>query len=270
MLEGDFRRDGRPGHGFTRLRFATDTACLLRSGYPVLLAGDLVGHGPHAVVLTGFRPTASRPVQTGEALADEEEIGHFYVHDDNTGPSVRLKLTELADGVELTPDPPEGSGAIAPNVAFRPRQALAAVDEGLRLSPDDLNHWALAQGRRLSAVLAEASEGDPPGFTVTTRFFRAWEYADGGLADVLPEGPDLGRVRLALWERVEPMSLHVGVVRFATSQRVAMDVLVDTTSCGRGIHAFCHVVYWDVLESVLDWLEGLTDAPSLGQRLSAT
>ena len=73
---------------------------------------------------------------------------------------------------------------------------------------------------------------------------RLADYAHKELGRILAANPAvLGRTRLALWESVPPMSLHLGVVRFGAENTPLLDVIYDTTDSAPNLRAFCYLAY---------------------------
>jgi hypothetical protein len=82
----------------------------------------------------------------------------------------------------------------------------------------------------------------------STRFIKLSEYINCELENTLGDNPGLlGKVRLALCEKVPPMSLHIGVVRIGLwNATPLMDVLFDTTDSDRNHPVFAHVCYQSI------------------------
>lgn len=240
---------------FTREHFSASLAAFIRSGYPVLLAGMLLRAdqngtyrelGRHAVCAVGFRQASSAPPSAGALEFEDAATEHVYIHDDNLGPAARFHIETDAQGAVLlraTPPPARHKLTLpdptASHPVFRPSALLAAVHDDVRLSPDVLHARALRLGTALTA-----STGGKLGLTASARFTRLARYVQRELEAVLPANPTvLGRTRLALWEMVPPMSMHIGVVRFGIGPAPLLDVLFDTTDSEPNMRAFCHVAY---------------------------
>lgn len=253
VVPGNVTRPGNPGADrFSREHFSASLAAFIRSGYPVLVGGMLVDGqtqrpiGRHAVCAVGFRQAMSGPQAQGTVQLEDAATEYVYIHDDNTGPAARFKIDSDSSGaVVLRPSPPPprngrsapGSSAAAP--LFHPSALLAAAHDDVRLSPDVLHSRAL----ELGGVLTTAT-GGKLALTVSARFTRLSQYVEAELETVLNRLPGtLGRTRLALWERVPPMSLHLGVLRFGMGAAPLLDVLFDTTDSEPNMRAFCHVAY---------------------------
>lgn len=240
---------------FTREHFSASLAALIRSGYPVLIAGMLVKPRPaggydeigrHAVCAVGFRQASSMPPTPGDLDFEDAGTEYIYLHDDNLGPAARFRIEVDASGsifLRATP-PPARHGLLLddPTIShplLRPSALLAAAHDDVRLSPDVLHARALDLGAMLTAAT-----GGKLGLTVSARFSRLARYVCEELERVLPLNPTvLGRVRLELSEKVPPMSLHIGVVRFGIGPTPLLDVLYDTTDSEPNTQAFCHVAY---------------------------
>ena len=244
---------------FGRERFASSVASLIRSGYPVLLAGMLEGVGGHVICATGFRSSAASAVAAGTIAFQDCETSHIYVHDDNLGPNVRFKLTEEKGILRLETNPPASAGSHSPTVPYHkfvPTHLIAAVHDDLRMSPDFL-HWEGIQRASLilnaiNTLLAHLKQPQI-GVTLSTRFIRSRDFVGDELGRLLEASPRLlGRVRLALREQVPPMSPHLGVVRVTVGDSMhLLDILYDTTDTGINQPVFASVVYWrDLLKLI--------------------
>ena len=254
VVPGD--RIGPGNSGFTREHFSASLAAFVRSGYPVLVTGILLKVDPdggyqelggHAVCAVGFRQ-ATAAVPTPGALEFEDTATEYvYIHDDNLGPAARFHIETDPEGVvllraihpparhKLTLEDPTVNHPI-----LRPSFLLAAAHDDVRVSPDVLHGRAL----ELGALLTAATIGAKLGLTASARFTRLARYVGRDLEAVLPTTPTvLGRTRLALWENVSPMSLHIGVVRFGFGSTPLLDLLFDTTDSKPNMRAFCHVAY---------------------------
>lgn len=286
MMSGDIDIAGQVC-GFTRERFASACTSLLRSGYPVLLLGELLQAGAanagHAVCVVGFRESAAPAVDGGQVGFQDLAIPTVYVHDDNLGPSVReeVQVDAKSGAVLLHPAPPPYRHSpttvpdpIAGYPAFRPQHLVVATHEDLRTSPDSLNERALRIADRLAkalSMLATAGHipGPVPGVVLSTRFLRVSAYLGPELARLLAPQPGLlPAVRLALAELDEPMSLHVGLARFGVGGLPIVDILHDTTDSAADLRPFCYVVFAPGIDAVLDGLMRAGVLPA-AQRIQA-
>lgn len=248
VVPGDIVRDGQVVR-FSRERFAASCTAMIRSGFPVLLLGELDGSA-HATCAVGFRssnpPTAAR----GNVVHHDANVPFIYIHDDNLGPSVRFSISTNDDGVaSLRPAaPPRVAATQTPDPtvrypAFVPSHLVVAVPEDLRTSPDALHVAGLDIATKVSTVL-QAVQGSLPGLSMTTRFSPLRDYLRRELDQVLATTPAiLGRARLALLEHVPPMSRHVGIVRVGGDAGLQFDVLFDTTDSDAHLPIFAYVVY---------------------------
>lgn len=231
---------------FSRERFAASCSAMIRSGFPVLLLGELADRA-HATCAVGFRSTTSPAAMPDAVVHHDSDVPFIYIHDDNLGPSVRFALTSNAAGVaSLRPAaPPRVAATETPDPtirypAFVPSHLLVTVPDDLRTSPDALHVAGLDIATKLGAVVA-ASEGLPYPL-LTTRFAPLRDYVGRELAQVVVPGR-LGPVRLALLERVPPMSRHVGIVRIGGEAQPLLDVLFDTTDSDVQLPLFAYVVF---------------------------
>jgi hypothetical protein len=269
IFEGDIKNKSGATVGFSRERFASTCAALIRSGYPVLLSGVFLGDDPmlngHAMCAVGFRSCSPGAVKAGEVELQESAIGYLYIHDDNIGPSVRFGITEikvngLLRGDKITVISPNAPPAADPANAlpdstenypeFRPTSLTVAVHNDLRISPDKLHQSGMLIAKFLSSVivvLAKEAKTNAFGVTVSTRFTKLADYVNRELKETIGPNPSLlGRVRLQLWETVPPMSLHLGLVRLGLGDgdgTPLLDILYDTTDTDRNHPVFAHIPY---------------------------
>lgn len=245
---------------FRQDHFSSSLASFVRSGYPVLLAGEFENdQGHHAVCAVGFRQAASNHAPSGTVELEDAHTEHVYLHDDNLGPAARFKI-EMANGgavvLRAAPPMPQHSLKLPDPTAryprFVPTAMLAAAHDDVRVSPDRLHRLALDLGTMLVTTT-----GGRVGLTASSRVARLSSYVGPELGRVLSARPDvLGRTRLALWETVPPMSLHLGVVRFGAGAP-ALDVLYDTTDSVPNMRAFCHVAYHPLMVALVEQLKQL-------------
>lgn len=123
----------------------------LEYGVPVVLGLDVVGHGIHAVTVTGYslQPTRCRTVETGDA--DEPKriglrIDEIYVHDDQFGPFAKIEIEDkpAANGNcagRLTGSWQAPGGGTAELV---PIWMVVPAYHKIRLTYMDLQPWILA------------------------------------------------------------------------------------------------------------------------------
>lgn len=254
VTAGDRSIVGSSDVGFSAERFSCLCASLIRSGYPVLLFGKLLGLGGHAICAVGFR---EKPPSSGARVELQDgAVDTLYVHDDNLGPNVRLTITEdpRQGVVVLRPtSPPALRGRIRAHDPldgypdFVPTHLLAARHKDLRVSPDALNRLGLNISE---AFVFDLPSGDVFSPTTSSRFMKIAEYTGAELGRMLGGLPRaLSKARLGLAEAAPPMSLHVGLVRLGYGSAPLLDVLCDTTETDRNVRAFCHVIYHPVFRN---------------------
>ena len=269
--------------GFSKERFASTCASFIRSGYPVLAIGHSVGNGRHAVCITGFREEMPGEVEPLAVKAADESIVHVYIHDDNLGPNVRFEVTTRSrfGQVILRPDPPDcksDGGRASPthgHPMFIPQQLVVCTHEDLRTSPDKLNGTGLKIGADVSFEmnrLLKRSGMEPRGLLYSCRFMMLRDYLSDELASLFVAEDDsdlLGRIRLALVERVVPMSKHIGVVRISLQDSTPLlDVLYDTSDSDLNHPVFAHLSYGLNVCRILEGVEGY-DKGRFGVQISA-
>lgn len=243
IIEGDVDQ------GFSRRKFCTLVASFLRSGYPVLVYGPLEDDDGdnHTVCLVGFRSPEVRTVKAG-CLSADENIQYVYVHDDNLGPNARFQVRDIDDAIQLIPSSPDPRNGNWPTTnpatqyhPITPLKIAVAVHQELRTDPVELQlaakKWSEWLPGQLGLELDEIGPETPSGMLVSSRFIRVDQYVEHEVKQVLRNraASVLARVRLALWEGVPPMSLHVGLVRVSNGTEPMMDVLFDTSDSNRHI-----------------------------------
>jgi len=262
ICEGDVQKANRAGRFFSRERFASTCAAFIRSGYPVLVIGQLEGAGPHAQCAVGFRESQGIGAPVPGVNLFDAGVEHIYTHDDNLGPNVRFKIFEDGDGiVYLKTDPPPplypGQREFAPTDNYPviwPQQLIVAVHNDLRTSPDHLHRAGLRMAGLLANIMNQLNNGADQPLLVGTRFMLLTEYMGAELSRLLGATPDcLSRVRFALQEGCPPMSLHVGLVRICLPDSTPLvDVLFDTTDSDRNHPAFAHLTFLEGAAQIVD------------------
>lgn len=247
--------------GFSSDRFCTLVGAFLRSGYPVLVNGfvDEQDRAGHAVCLVGFRSPPLPSVPNGCVQHADSNIEFVYVHDDNIGPNVRTRVARREiEGREVAyleveaPTPTHGelptTDPTVGRAAFVPTEIIVAVHPELRTAPSELRRVATRSTGWLAQALdletAEQHKFGNTGLILSSRFIPWVDYVDGELGRTLADAPDaLARARLALWEVVPPMSLHVGLVRASLGMKPLVDVLFDTSDNDRHLRPTAHLAF---------------------------
>lgn len=271
---------------FSPQRFCTLIGSFLRSGYPVLVNGVLDDdeRAGHAVCVAGFRPAPVPDVDAGEVALADGALAALYVHDDNLGPNARFVIgVEPDETVVLRPRSPPPRRGDLPTVdptgayhEFIPTELVVAVHAELRTAPVALQRAAVPCARWIAAAvghaLVEQGVAAPAGLVVSTRFIRLHVYVEHELASVLRDRPRavLAEARLAVWERVPPMSLHVGLVRIGMGGAPLVDLLFDTSDNDRHLTPTAHVVFHPKVSSLLQhWCAASGETLALGLRVRA-
>jgi hypothetical protein len=266
VIEGDVELsaslDRSPG--FSRERFLATCVPFVRSGYPVLLWGMLMGRGLHAICVTGLREQPIRSAtQTGEIQLHDAHIDVLYVHDDNLGPGVRCRVIEQVTGeVRLIPEapPPLNGSELFEDPAkyhpgFQPMSMVVAVHEELTLTPDKLHRtgFELAHGvnEALCYLAKSGKMAQQQDISLQTRFVGLRQYLSVELAGLLCPGQLLARVRLELAERAPAMSLHLGIVQLSFGNQVMLQILFDTTDNEHYLRAFAHIAFHPVFARIV-------------------
>lgn len=291
ICEGDVKDSHLRTIGFSKGRFASTCAAFIRSGYPVLLSGRLINSSGeadlHAICNVGFRsriPSAGDPSTPDLA---ESNIQYLYVHDDNLGPNVRVRINE--DRVPINWDPtskktnfeqvvslqPEGPPSRHGNLQqsspiddvygkFVPTQLIVAANNDIRTDLDTLHKAAIKHASNIGEVLNRFANRHKLGefnFVVASRLFKISDYLGRELQDrfdssVKKSNALLSAVRLKLTENVNPMSLHIAVVRIGLNDStILVDILYDTTDSDRNRPIFAHVAYYKIVAEVIQSLK---------------
>ena len=284
ITNGDVRDQNERTIGFSKDRFASTCASFIRSGYPVLVVGRLEtpdGSGEHAICNVGFR--SCEPAKGDPSAPDlaDSNIEVLYVHDDNLGPSVRVRIdadTQLVldeskkkemaafpvvslrpeapiarDGTPRSSTPTDNYGKLIPT------QLIVAAHSDIRTDPDTLHKAAIRHVSNISDIfnhVAKKKGLTPLALSVSARFMKVSDYLGNELKKRLDGAPkELAAVRLALSENVKPMSLHIGVVRIGLDDATVLaDILYDTTDSDRNHPVFAHVAYNELAALVVQAL----------------
>jgi hypothetical protein len=248
---------------FTRQRFSSICGAYIRSGYPLLLYGRFVEEyknpedetcyrtSPdfHTMCVVGFREKSPANLVSDEYQMSDGEVEAIYLHDDNLGPSVRFKISDEAGAAVIKPEAPKRSGRreIHSNYErFLPSLIVAAVHEDLSISPSDL----MVLGERIATVFQFTIKGmELPAVFFGARFIKLPQFLRKDLADYIKDPEALAEVRVGLQEKAPPLSLHVGLLRFAIGSTPIVDVICDTTN--PNIRVFAHIVYSEFARSMV-------------------
>ncbi len=273
-LSPTFVRGTLPNNWFSKKHFASVCAAFIRSGYPLLIVGNYKNsyHIGHAVCAVGFRDaTFPEGEKAPELYRQDEYIEVLYIHDDNVGPNVRMVIdSEIIPNdfgldkeacvikmsgpeyVELDEDEPT-----IDNNEFIPSLIIAAVHKDLRICPVQLMATGLEKAQLVNKVLNNVRQANNLGSISTlysTRFVQVVDYLDKELEIVLGNGEELlGQVRFNLLEQLPPMSLHLAILRIASTDNtfVLLDLIYDTTDADRNRPVFGHVVYDEQVAFIL-------------------
>lgn len=247
---------------FSRERFCTLVASFLRSGYPVLVNGWLEEEEnqreAHTICIVGFRSAAPPTVPAGEHVLADKDINFVYVHDDNLGPNARFRIRD-ADGdgtISLFPESPTPLNGKWPTSnptqtyhEIIPTEIVVAVHPELRTDPLELQRAAENSSRWLPLALdheiKQQKGKSTSGMVVSSRFVRLPQYIEHELASTLRDrAPSvLSKTRLSLWEKVAPMSLHIGLVRVSLGTEPMMDILFDTSDSDRHLRPTAYLAF---------------------------
>ena len=238
---------------FTKDRFMSSIASYIRSGYPVIILGDLkIGNqvGLHAVCTVGFRDKLNLS-QTSTITLEDSSSDILYIHDDNIGPNARFKIkpekeNQLSYSVLHLEAPKYSPFQETDNYQIIPKALVVATHNEIRTSPNHLHFIGLNKVLNLYNLLQYIFKNKdiPIQLSLGTRFIKLTDYVHTELNRLLGSNSEhLSQIRLDLWEKVRPMSLHLGLVRIglATSSVPLVDVLYDTTDSN--IQAFYYITF---------------------------
>lgn len=238
--------------------FSSIVASLVRSGFPVLVTGEIGGSG-HAVCVVGFREGAPVTEIADQVIPQDQELSCLYVHDDNLGPNVRMEVQKSP--ATMLPVPPglaAGRQSVTSSYgALTVDLALAAVPESLRVSVIALHRAGVRVATAvLSAIngLLDTAAQPHIGFTFTARFAKVADY----LSEVLPtalEPAVVGKVRLAFVEEVPPTSLFVGVVRVGRPGIALFDLVFDTSDSDGCDSVWATIVFKSAVSGIVRSVE---------------
>jgi hypothetical protein len=223
--------------------------------------------------MVGFRQAASKTPPPGAVELEDANTEFVYIHDDNLGPAARFRIEQdpKTSGVALHAVPPSQKHSLSlpdPTLTYPrliPTLLLAAAHQDVRMSPDRLHTKAVYLG-----TMIVAATGGAMGLSCSSRMIRLASYVGSELGPSLAAKPEvLGAARLALWEKVPPMSLHLGVVRFGAGKVPLLDVLYDTTDSAPNMRAFCYVAYHPGMIATVDRLLTLGLIDDLGVPVKA-
>ncbi len=243
---------------FTKDRFMSSIASYIRSGYPVIVLGDLKSRnqdiGPHAVCAVGFRDKLSSSEIPTITLEDSSS-DILYIHDDNIGTNARFKIKTAQKNNFSYPvlhleAPNYSPFPETDNYQIIPRTLVIATHNELRTSPEQLysGGWNIAV--QLDWIFR--SGGSPIQLSLGTRFIKLTDYIHDELGRLLKGQPEvLSQLRLRLWEQVRPMSPHLGLVRIGlvNPSFPLLDVLYDTTDSN--LQMFCYIPHHPVIERMI-------------------
>jgi hypothetical protein len=256
--------------GFSKDRFSSIAALLIRSGYPILLAGKLEGVGHHAVCAVGFREASPPIPKAGKLELQDGTTDYLYIHDDNLGPNVRFRIETVKAGlgeeyvqlVASTPKPQHSETLALPKnpttdyPVFIPTQILAAVHNDLRTSPDDLYKVGLSTSQFFLAAFNKLmASKNPIGLSLSVQLLQRHRYIDEELGKMLASNPTLlAKVRLNLYEKMPRLSFHIGLLRIGWGSTPVLDILYDTTDSNSHLSVFGYVAYQQPFGLVADLL----------------
>lgn len=228
----------------------------VRSGFVVLLHVDLQnGNGHHAIAVVGFRE--AQPSEQRAKLAHREievpAAAEYYVHDDRLGPYARAEWEQKDDNlptltyVRQNRKLRDFAGITGP---MEISSALVALYPKIRVNAQDLLRVAGCMAPLVRMMDARSSKKS----VLRTFFALSGSYLEG----IYDRVEDSARAVQII--RTLTLPRYVGVLRYSTGDRWALDVLIDTTDI------FRESSHWESVLAVLpgdprlvqDLREGLT------------
>ena len=257
VQSGDLRNERL----FRKSRFISSVASYIRSGYPVILLGKLQygeQEANHAVCITGFREKQADEIKSTKSLILMDQASEIlYIHDDNIGANARFRIKEekrennKAVSPVLCLEAPKNSKFKIDNYQndyqIIPQTLVVAVHNDLRASPAQLFN----QGLEIISLFYKWFFKKSAPLVLGVRFIKLTDYIHTELGRLLSGNPKiLSQLRMNLWEKVEPMSLHIGLVRIgiAGSSLPLMDIIYDTTDSD--LYAFAHIPFIKTLDEI--------------------
>ena len=241
---------------FTKSRFISSVASYIRSGYPVILLGKLQcgeEEAKHAVCITGFREKQADEIKSTKSLILMDQVSEIlYIHDDNIGANARFKIKETVINNEIVSpvlqlEAPQNSNFKINNYQIIPQTLVVAIHNDLRASPAQLFN----QGLEIISLFYKWFFKTSAPLTLGVRFIKLTDYIHTELGRLLSGNPKiLSQLRMNLWEKVEPMSLHLGLIRIGIrgSSLPLMDIIYDTTDSD--LYAFAHIPFIRTLDEI--------------------
>ena len=238
-------------------------ASYIRSGYPVIILGylktDSQNRELHAVCTVGFRTSPFSQRTSSETTITLEDFSSeiLYIHDDNIGPSARFrikteKINNIIYPVLHLEAPNYNQSKEVNNYQIIPTKLVIATHNELRTSPDQLYSTGLnVVGGPLYYILRNIKL--PIHMSLSTRFIKLTDYVHDELGRFFKEDPEfLSYLRLFLWEKVRPMSLHIGLVRIGNANPPIplLDVLYDTTDSN--LQLFTYIPFLESISKIIE------------------
>ena len=248
---------------FTKDRFMSSIASYIRSGYPVIILGLLKSRGQvlghHAINTVGFRDSSDTLTSSGSITLEDSSSDILYIHDDNIGPNARFKIeieqeNNCSYPVLHLQAPKYSQYQETDDYKIIPQTLVVATHNEIRTSPYQLHFKGQNVAFNLSNILQHILQNKDVSIqlSLSTRFIKLTDYVHSELNHLLGLKPEkLSQVRLVLWEKVRPMSLHLGLVRIglAKSSIPLVDVLYDTTDSN--IQAFDYIPFTKEMDDII-------------------
>lgn len=268
VFRGDMISGAGDAVGFSKERFASSCAALIRSKYPVLIIGQFIGDGHHAMCAVGFRSCSPSLLAPREVGLQDSGVEYLYIHDDNLGPNVRFRVKDNGPktSVSIIPEAPplKSKATVSCSTShypeFIPYLLVVAAHNDLRTSPDTLHKTGIKNAYYIVSVLndlMDAKKFNGLGLSFSARYVKLADYLTVELQNTLGGKKRLlSKVRLALSEEVPPMSLHLGLIRIGLDDSTPLlDVLYDTTDSDRNHPAFASVCYNQIMPIIIKNIE---------------
>jgi hypothetical protein len=208
-------------------------ASILSGICPIAILEEGPDADAHAVAVVGMKVRDRREAPLGGFLDDHaSELSGLYVHDDRYGPYLRGEVRPSSNGHLLlrlsTRERGDGEDWLVTRLLF-------ALHSKIRLSFNEL--CTISFGVTDQLYLFRRVETGAGGKIGCRRaIVRGYTYVES----ICVDASDGAHLAEALYKRV-PLPRYVGVIRMEGEQLDRIDLLLDTTSTKRNLHALAVV-----------------------------
>ncbi|MBF0309738.1 MAG: hypothetical protein HQL56_09440 [Magnetococcales bacterium] len=286
VIEGDI---GYPNNRFSQYRFCCYASMFLAGGFPVLLYGEFPGNKlDHVNLLIGYRSVVPSHFDSDAHPPNlqEAQLKTVFIHDDGIGPNISFAINNKKDnghsnkryvtlsylGVgDVSHDITTGQEACPETSAwasqlgeFIPTAMIVMVPKGLRSDPFALLNRSVVCYMALT-IWNEKDYNKRHAtnicldFSFSLNIVSVVDYFQEKLENVLGSNAELlAKTRLALLEKVPPMSRYLAVARFSVrtpedeNHGPFLDILHDTTESALTHPVIAIIQYQEEAEQAVD------------------